>query len=177
MRHNNLKMKKHKRRKKGFTLIELMVTITVIGILATVGMVTYSNAQKSARDARRKDDFKQIATALELYQQANGHFPLGNHRYAWYGGGPGMWSSSRDAAPWIAGLTSTYISQLPVDPLNSLSYNYTYTTGGSDCASPQSYILEVEMENTNDSNAGLTFTDCAGGSNPVVSPFYAVIGN
>lgn len=50
---------------KGFTLIELMVVITIIAILSLVGLVIYSSVQKNARDTKRKGDIAAIATALE----------------------------------------------------------------------------------------------------------------
>ena len=50
---------------KGFTLVELLVVITIIAILATVGFAAFSSTQKGARDATRKGDINAIANALE----------------------------------------------------------------------------------------------------------------
>lgn len=55
---------------RGFTLIELMVVITIIGILATIALVMYSGIQKSARDAKRIGDIDAIRKALEQYYTA-----------------------------------------------------------------------------------------------------------
>lgn len=51
--------------KKGFSLIELLVTISIIAILGTIGISVYSAAQQSARDGKRKSDINQIAKAIE----------------------------------------------------------------------------------------------------------------
>lgn len=51
--------------KKGFTLVELMVVISVIAILTVIGVVIYQGQQKNARDARRKSDIKAIVNAME----------------------------------------------------------------------------------------------------------------
>ena len=51
---------------RAFTLVELLVVVAIIGILATVVVISYSGAQKKARDARRSSDINQIQTALTL---------------------------------------------------------------------------------------------------------------
>ncbi len=61
--------------KKGFTLIELLVVIAVIGLLASVVMVSLNSARGKARDARRIADFKSIATALYLFYDTYGYMP------------------------------------------------------------------------------------------------------
>lgn len=53
------------KRSKGFTLIELMVVIAVIGILASIALVSLTGVQRSARDAQRKSDLASYRTALE----------------------------------------------------------------------------------------------------------------
>ncbi|MEI7451751.1 MAG: FISUMP domain-containing protein [Candidatus Falkowbacteria bacterium] len=64
--------------KKAFTLIELLVVIAIIGLLATIAIVALNNARSKARDARRVADVKQIQTALDLYYNDAGHYPLNN---------------------------------------------------------------------------------------------------
>lgn len=64
------------RNKKGFTLVELLVVVAIIGILATIGMVMYAGAQKSGRIAKRIQDLKAIQTALELYYSVNKTYPV-----------------------------------------------------------------------------------------------------
>ncbi len=53
--------------KKGFTLIELLAVIAIIAILAAMGLVAYSSAQASARDAKRIGDMKVLQNAFEQY--------------------------------------------------------------------------------------------------------------
>ncbi len=59
---------------KGFTLIELMVAISIVAILATIGIVAFGATQKSARDAKRKGDLEDIKKAFYLYRASNGSF-------------------------------------------------------------------------------------------------------
>lgn len=56
----------------GFTLIELLVVISVIGILAALGLVSYTTAQRQARDTKRKSDLSQYSSVLETYANKNG---------------------------------------------------------------------------------------------------------
>jgi general secretion pathway protein G len=52
---------------KGFSLLELLVVISIIVILITIGLTSFTTAQKKGRDAKRKSDIKEVQTALEQY--------------------------------------------------------------------------------------------------------------
>jgi prepilin-type N-terminal cleavage/methylation domain-containing protein len=56
---------------KAFTLIEMLVVISLIGILAALALVSFSSVQKQARDTSRKSDLKQYQTAIESYASKN----------------------------------------------------------------------------------------------------------
>lgn len=58
---------------QGFTIVELIVTIVVIGILATITVVAYNGVQAGARDADRMSDLDKIADAIQLYRAKNGN--------------------------------------------------------------------------------------------------------
>ena len=51
---------------KGFTLVELLVVVSIIAILSVIGLAIFGNIQKGARDARRKTDVDSIAQAMEI---------------------------------------------------------------------------------------------------------------
>lgn len=60
------------KRSKTFSLIELLVTISIIGILMAIAINAYSNSKVKAKDVQRKADIMSIAHALETYKSANG---------------------------------------------------------------------------------------------------------
>jgi prepilin-type N-terminal cleavage/methylation domain-containing protein len=54
-------------RRRGFTVVELLIVISVIGILTSIVLVVYPGYQKRTRDNERKSDVAQVATALSAY--------------------------------------------------------------------------------------------------------------
>lgn len=128
--------------KRGFTLIELLIVIAVIGVLASITIVNLSGNQGKARDAQRKNDLSQIKTALELYYNANGNYPITgpgayySHCSAW---GPA------DKDNWIPGLAPTYIDKLPKDPLRgSNTGNLTHAKTGATAPWTYCYIYRSD---------------------------------
>lgn len=63
-------MKKNLPQSFGFTLIELLVVISIIAVLAVIGLAIYTGQQKAARDARRRSDINSIAQAMEAQKSA-----------------------------------------------------------------------------------------------------------
>ena len=53
--------------RRGFTVVELIITVTIMGILLTLAVVNLNSTQVGARDTERKEDIAAIATNLEAY--------------------------------------------------------------------------------------------------------------
>lgn len=64
-----------KSNKKGFTLVELLVVIVILGILATLAIQSFSGRTDQARVNRAKGDVRTTMSALELYRMDNGAYP------------------------------------------------------------------------------------------------------
>ncbi len=101
-------------KKNGFTLIELIVTMTVVAILTTIAMISFGGTNKRARDGRRSSDLQKVAIALEMSRQVGGTYP----------------PASAGQAPGL--ITGEYLQKWPDDPKGYTYYytrptNYTYT--------------------------------------------------
>lgn len=155
-----LKLNSNKKSESAFTLVELLVVIVILGVLSTIGLVAFASAQARGRDAARKSDLKQIASALELYFSDYGKYPSSSS-----GKIKGCPTTTSTSCVWGAGdSTSTltdgktvYFETLPTDP--SKSYNYYYRS-----ASPnQSFQLYARLENLQDPDIISTSYSCGTG--------------
>lgn len=61
--------------KKGFTIVELLIVIVVIGILATLVIVTFTGIQQKARNTERKTDINAVASHVEAFYAETGSYP------------------------------------------------------------------------------------------------------
>lgn len=64
-----------KRKQSGFTIVELLIVIVVIGILAALVVTTFSGIQRKARNTERETDVKAIHGQLEAYYSQNNSYP------------------------------------------------------------------------------------------------------
>ncbi|MCX6816489.1 MAG: prepilin-type N-terminal cleavage/methylation domain-containing protein [Candidatus Beckwithbacteria bacterium] len=119
---------------KGFTLLELLVTISIIGILLAIGSVSFSTAQKKGRDARRQGDMVAIQKALEQCYSVDVRYPEVSF-----------------GSSLICTAGQTTMNQVPNDPKNTGTYVYTYTTNSG--TTNTIYCLCAYLENTGTGNA------------------------
>ena len=120
-------MKQKGRFQGGFTLIELLVVIAVIGLLASVLLVSLNGVRIKARDAKRAADMDQIYKALTMYYLQYNCLPItsgstctgvGSYSQADAGG----WDYSSQGGGFMTFLVNAgYLAKSPVDPLNNMT--------------------------------------------------------
>lgn len=104
--------------KNGFTLVELLVVISIMAILSSVAVASYSGITAKARDSQRIKDLQAIKQGLELYRSDIHNYPTGANFPLF----------TKPAS--LVGIGITYL-QVPQDK-NSTN-NYVYQTVPSDC--------------------------------------------
>lgn len=104
-------------RQKGFTLIEIMVVVVIIGLLATLILPRVLGRQEEAFVAKAKSDIRAFSSALQLYKLDNFNFPSTEQ---------GLESLVKKPAgdpPTKNWKTGGYIERLPADPWGN-KYQY-----------------------------------------------------
>jgi len=116
--------------KKGFTLVELLVAMTIMAVLVSLALVAFQGSRRSARDAKRRTDLEQIRSALEMYRtDYGGVYPVRTGK----------------PADVLASDLADYLV-IPNDPVGGGSREYYYTSDGATyalCAA-----LEVDGSST-----------------------------
>ena len=177
-------------KQKGFTLIEVLVVIAIIGLLASVVLVALNGARAKARDVKRLADMAQLQKALEIYFDTNKQYPPPESD-----AGCGGWDMSNtdangDGNKFIDALvTAGIISKAPNDPSpsgvcnnKSAGYEYRYyrytPTDVSGCTKGYYYILGVtKFETTSGTQPKSPGFNCGAGNRDWQAEFEWVAGS
>lgn len=125
---------KFKKSQEGFTIVELLIVIVVIGILAALVLTTFQGVQARARDTERKTDVNALHTHLEVYYNDNGVYP----------------TSAQVTTANLPGLDAEALNDPNGNALNANGGTYTYTPAPNNCDNTNnnctSYTLTANME-------------------------------
>lgn len=110
-----------KKIRRGFTLIELVVVISVLALLSGVLVPRVTGHMQASRDARRLADAKTIRNAIEQFYMDRGEYPRANMN-SYFGG----WDVSNDDDFIKDLVTHGYLDEPVVDPINDATYHYRY---------------------------------------------------
>ncbi len=119
---------------KGFTLIEVLTVIAIVGLLASVVLVGLGSFRTRGRDTRRIADLRATQNALELYYTKTGQYPDDS----------GIGANSWNAVERTLQDARVGVSKLSHDPLNGKTGQDDY--GYDVSRDRQSYVLRAQLE-------------------------------
>jgi len=156
-----------KQKQSGFTIVELLIVIVIIGILAGLVITTFTGIQQRARNSERQTDLRALSSQLESYFTTNGSYPAVDdvNTAAWRTGNKFNTGDSGKAladptnsSTFTLGTTTTTAANIATQP-----YQYEYVTTPATCTSPTaddgtaqsvgttpctSYVLSAKPENS-----------------------------
>lgn len=123
--------------KRGFTLVELIIVMAVIGVLGSLVIIKLVGSEASARDTKRKSDLRQYQNALEVYANDNGGlYPLRANAV-----NPSSLCGSSQPLGALA---------CAADPHASSGSNYAYQTDNPGGALATQYVLWASLEKSDE---------------------------
>jgi general secretion pathway protein G len=144
-----------KRKSTGFTIVELLIVIVVLGILVAIVTVSYNGVQAKAKVASVNTDLKNIRSAMMLYRTDRGTLPNGSD---WYSG-TAMPPTSRWATEIIANLKN--LNYIQTSGLEKDPWGQYYFYDNNDCTFGQggnSYVKSVGPDGINSSSDDITLS-------------------
>lgn len=158
-------------KKQGFSLIELLVVISIIAVITGVSLTNFLGARQRGRDAKRKSDLVQLKHSLRLYYNDYNKYPASDSSVYIAGCGtagttkcPMSCTSGEFAAGGADGCTVVYMRGLPEE--------YTYNRHPNKPTDTDDFLLSVTLENASDESSTTSQTRC--GISPVTAATYVV---
>lgn len=146
----------------GFTLVELLVVISIIGVLSGLLLTNFVGVRGRAGDAKTKNDLRQLKAALRLYYNDYQAYPIGAGTLNGCGDDGDLSCSSGSFSAGAGGGT-VYMKELPT------TFAY-YSDGGDD------FLVVAPLENVSDSDIGDSQARCSPNDRSYFTAVATVIG-
>ena len=139
----------------GFSIIELLVTVSILVILVSIALASFGSARESARDSQRQTDLRTVEAALALYKNKYGRYPAACNNATVSMGNTAIFSGqigtdhecADGTSQYIRGLAPDFIPTLPTDPkLNGRDSGYVYAVNDEGSVYKFMALKTVETE-------------------------------
>ena len=153
------------KKRKAFTLVELIIVITILAILRTIWFMSFQTYTADARDSNRITTLRTIWNGLDMYQLKNIYLPTPDEKllttldaswniisYQWYA--------------WVTIQKAIKMTNVAVDPKDTTTY-YTYSTNGN----KTKYQLLTLLEN----NPTIAYSENINKNTKLINQTYAEI--
>jgi general secretion pathway protein G len=99
---------------RGFTLIEMLIVMTLIVVLASVGLIAYQSSVRRGREAVLKEDLYRMRDAIDQYYADKGKYPVDLNEL----------------------VSTSYIRRVPVDPMTNSAETWQTVQAEPDASNP-----------------------------------------
>ena len=117
------------RRRRGFTLVELLVVIVVLAVLAAIVLPKFMDSSKRSKESALKNDLKILRNSISAFQADTGTYPKTFADLAATSApAKGLDTAGTDATITAGDWHGPYVQEVPKDPISAADFTYGITS-------------------------------------------------